>query len=522
MVDSIQNKAFINDKNQFFAHLRLQKDTNAKIIEAEKLANKKDYEFLLKNQGNLETEFKLMFAVLKKQKDKNNEAFWSYCYYCATMLETFYKAYSQQAKAEEYQKLKQQIKDHLLKTEAEEKKKKDEESFIAYLENCFISGFRNIINIPFHISAIRDYVAFSNLCRVYWVFCRLTLTNGLLLAKELQLIEALDAILGTHTNVDKIISTLQAPNGVLNYFSVGLFLIRFIIDTGLLIRHTFFPTEAERKAPAWERFKYEVKKRHCNNANDLVWALVNFLTNFNHITNIPGPIAGAITAVFLCFDLSMFIYKRHLAQQDYLAKKAQFLQQIDAYTNSKKFAHLSADERLQHITMLNKQLAALEIDWQTKDATFYFACAAATLFVLGFTSALLFSPAGIVVASFFVCTLGAAMYLSIGTYSKYKETSLNLQQAELTEHGLAAARKEYESARNDFIFTLVKNTVMPTLLIATFAICWPAAIALTVAYMGFELFHSYNQHSNRHEVNKLAAVPEEESVIDLTPSLACY
>lgn len=503
MVYSKQNEAFKNDKTQFFQQLP-KKDMVSNIDYADKKARNISYTFLLKNQKALEEEFVHTFAVLQKQKDQNKEAFWLYCYYCATLLENFYKAYSQQSNEEEYSKLKQKIKNRLLKIDEDAE---SEKAFIESLKKSYLDGFRNLMSAPFHVSKIRDYVAYSNLCRVYWVFCRLTLTTGLALAKDLQIIDKLDAILGTHTDVDKIISVLQAPNGVLNYLSVGFFLMRFMIDAGLLIRHTFFPTDAEKKdkTTAFERFKYELYKRHCNFANDLVWATVNFLTNFNHITHIPGPVAGAITAVFLGFDVCMTLYKCQLAKQEYLIKKAQYEQEIEEYKKRLESKNINeVKDAAAHITMLQSQLKELEIDWRTKQGTFYFVAAAAALLMLGFTAALLLTPPGMVVASFFVCLLATAMYLSAGAYSKYQEKSLRLEQAQLLGKDLDVAFNEYRAARNDFIFTMAKNTVMPALLITTFAICWPAAIALTVMYVGYEIYHAYDQHNSKKESAQLA------------------
>lgn len=511
-----QNAAFLDDKNKFFAQLRTEKAVETKIKVTDELLKEKEYVFLLQNQITLESEFVHMFAVLKKSKDENNEAFWMYCYYSASLLEAFYNAYEQASKKEEYSKLKQQIKNRLLNIKQEEKAA--EESFIQSLENSFVNSFSNLARIPFHVSILRDYAAYSNLCRVYWVFCRLTLVTGFAFAENLHLFDKLDAVLGTHTDVNKIIQTLQAPNGVLNYFSVGLFLIRFVIDGGMLLKHTFFPSPEEKKSKdsALERFKYELYKRHCNFTNDLVWATVNFLTNFNQLTGLSGPAAGALTVVFLGFDMCMFIYKLHLAKQEYKVKEAQYLEEL----KNLEFLTLSPDERDAHEKQLKDQLAELEISWKTKQSTFYFAASAAALLTIGFSTALIFSPPGIILASFFMGTFAVAMYLSIGAYSKYTEKSLRLDQANLpVDRSLAI--KEYEAARNDFIFTLVKNTVMPTLLIATFAVCWPAAIALTVVYLGYEIFHSYGQHNSSKEVAQLA-LDSPKADVEIEEENCCF
>jgi hypothetical protein len=513
MVYSNQNAAFRNDKHQFFSQIATINNIDVKIEAIDTRTQTIGYSFLLQNQQALELEFTEMFAVLQK-KDKNKEVFWLYCYYCASLLEAFYRAYSQHGKEAHFKNIKKEIKQRLTvgKTVSP-----GEEAFIDTLYHSFLSGFRNLVKSPFHVSQIRDYVAYANLCRIYWVFCRLTLTQGLTIAKELQLIEKLDMILGTHTDVDKIIAVFQAPIGVINYFSVGFFLIRFMIDGGLLLRHTFFPSALEKGGAngcevttRFERFKSELYKRHCNFANDFVWATVNFLTNFNHITKIPGPIAGYITSVFLIFDIGMTLYKCRLAKQEYLLKKAQYLEEIAAYeTNSQ----ISAEQKSLHIEMLQKQLIELEISWRTKEATFHFCAAAAALLCIGFTASMLVSPPLLIAAIFFTCTFAVAMYLSSGAYSSYKEKGFYLEQAQGIN--LAAAQKEYEIARNEFIFSLTKNTLMPMILITTFAICWPAAVVLTAMYVGYELFHAYSQHSNGKIVKQLTL----EAAVDETACL---
>lgn len=591
MVYSIESSSFRLDKIQFFNQVNSINEIDSRISMADGRVGAIDYSFLLKHHATLEIEFKELFKILQAQENENKEAFWLYCYYCASLLEVFYRSYWQTSKEEQYKELKAKILQRL-KGEMVEKQE-DEQSFIESIYSSFIGSLKNLITSPFHISRIRDYVAFANVCRLYWAFCRLTITQGLLLARDLHWIEKLDVILGTHTDVDKIISAFRAPIGVMNFFSVGFFLTRFMIDGGLLLKHTLLPSELEKgkggvvystdKLPvdkeieqyrrsyilvthddisnlyyvpksgipllvpvkegknlsalisrfkdlkeanltaaeineivtantghvpeettAWERFKYELYKRHCNFANDLVWATVNFLTNYNHITQIPGPIAGYITSAFLVFDVAMALYKCNLAKQEYLTKKAQYIQEIEAYNNPELHQQLSDAQRLMHIDMLNQQKTELEISWHTTESKFHFIAAAAAMLMMGFTASMVLSPPVLVLGSFFVCTVAIAMYLSTDDYSQYKEKSLYLEQAQLTGKNLEVAQKEYDIARNQFFFTMTKNTIMPMVLITTYAICWPAALALTAMYLGNELLHAYQQHRDTNEVKQLA------------------
>lgn len=610
MVYSSRSAAFRRDKQQFFTSI----PQDGSIIEfAEEYAQNKDYTYLLKNKQAMEAEFSQMFAVLQKEKKKgeNDQAFWLYCYYCASLLEAYYKAYGQQLKASEFSQFKVKIKARLQNVEAQAAVD-NEEQFIESLRKKFIDNIKSLASSPNHIAQIRDNVAFTNLCRLYWVFCRLTLVQGFRVAKEFELLDQLDKILGTHTDIDKIISVIQAPNGVLNYFSVGLFLFRLMVDGGLLIKHTFFPSRLEKGAaqgtslyqlnqlpkddelngfrgdyiilpsemegdqpnlyyvphigrplklkfrnhqafladglelinlfnenqisvhlsPAMiqdfitqktghvpevttrlDRFKQEWHKRHCNFANDAVWATINFLTNFNHISKIPSAYTGYVTAAFLIFDISLLLYRCHLARQEYMTKKSQYRKEKEDYNNPDLFQNLSEAQRRAHIDLLDKQLIELEISFRTTEASFHFAALAATLLFLGFTTTLLVTPAAIIFASYFVCQVAVAMYLSTGVYGQFTEKSLRLEQALLHDDHVAAATKDYELARNEFIFSMVKNTVIPTILITTFAVCWPAALVLTAMYLGYETYHAYTQHSGSKEVKALTA---EEN--DLVPA----
>ncbi len=490
MVYSAQNKAFFQNKKDFFSSNKSIELIDKQIESVHDQVKKTEYSFLLDNQHSIELEFNTMFTALNKLSGKDRKVFWLYCYYCASLMETFYQSYSRKADEEKYNGIKEQILARLNDTKSPSL---TEESFIQSLSSSFVASLKKIVNAPVHAAQLRDYVANANLNRLYWVFCRLTMTQGLLFAQELNWIDK--------ASVDGIISKFQAPSPVLNYLSVGFFLVRSLFDFSLLLKHTFFPSTQEELNTKWyERFKYEFYKRHCNFANDLVWATVNFLTNFNHITGIPGPAAGCITAAFLGFDVGLLLYRLMLARQEYLPKRLQLYKEIEECNASS----LSQAEKDEHLEVLKMQIAILDINWKTKEAGFYFLAGAAALLMIGFTAGLVLSPPLFAAGCYFACLLGVAMYCSYGAFSKYKENSLYLDHAQRTGNKLQLAENEYETARNDFFFAMVKNTVVPAILITTFAVCWPAAVVLTAMYIGYEVFHGYNQHCDAVEAKHLA------------------
>src|ERR1700733_6813785 len=110
---SRQNAAFRRDKHQFFSNISSVKYLAAKIQSIDARVLNIGYTFVLENKIALETEFTEMFVILQRQDNENKEIFWLYCYYCASLLESFSKTYSQQGNAEKYNRIKQQIKDRL-------------------------------------------------------------------------------------------------------------------------------------------------------------------------------------------------------------------------------------------------------------------------------------------------------------------------------------------------------------------------------------------------------------------------
>ncbi len=478
----VENLSFTENKSQFFSKLNFAESENASLRVIEQQINQVDYSFLLQNKNLLETEFEGMLHALEEQfaseQMLSNKKLWFYSYYCASLLEVFYRGYEQQDKAANYEKLKDKIKKTLLNEQISESSTKANSSFTRYLYSSLKEGIGEILSIPFHLSKLRTNVVYANIWRINWVFTRLTLTQGLSLASELHLIEQFDALFGTHTDVDKIIAHIKAPTGIVNYFSVGLFLARFVIDAGLLLKHTFFPTKEEEKGSTrYQRFVYELDKRHCNLINDLTWATINFLTNFNYISGLSDPTCGYLIAGFLIFDIGMISYK-------YLRGRREFLDQKDQYDINK----------LTNPEMAEKIWSQQQQNWKIKQASFAFNAMAAVLFFTGFSAALVLANPVLITACFFACIFAAAMYLTGDKYEAYKKEQIILNAAPADEK----QQQQFKQARSAFVLTLAKNTLAPLVFVAVYSVSLPAALALTVAYWGGSLLLGYQKEEGNN------------------------
>ncbi len=485
---SARYSLFAGDKRDFFASI----DSTTPTAKVNTIAHARSYTFLATNRFLLEEEFNQLYGIMSNKQD-HREEFWLYCYYCCVMLQRFYSkyGYDKPELAIKYRKLAKKI-----AYRCENKRfpdEIDEDSFLKRLGKKIGADLDSLASTPKHTTKIRDWLGFVNIHRLVFVFSRLSVKRALLLANEWVWFEKLNKYFGNHFNVNRMINIINAPTPVFNVLSVGLFAARFFLSLGLLIKHTFSPTYGERKLSAAQRFYQELYKRHGMMLNDIAWATINLLCNYSAYFGTTA-IANELTLGFLLFDVALLVYRRQLEEHHYFIKKSQYLSDKKYY--EEQLALAIRDQRvdlqkqyLAHCQMLDAELLQLNQNWTATSSTYLFNVAAAAVLLCGFSASLLLTgPAGIAV-SFIVCTIAVAMYLSADKYGKFKGSSLALHQCQLEasdKETLAGARKEFLTARNNFIVALFKNTFMPMLLVTTFAVCWPAALVLTALYVGYE------------------------------------
>lgn len=509
---------FANDKRRFFAEIKTLKDARAR-------AQSHNYGFLAPNEKLLKKEFELLWGRLQKG-DIDQDVFWFYGYYCCIMLQNYHRAYGQESKADEFLKLRIEIKERIAsrnygKAQPDKKTKSEQdsnESFFEYLGMRIWNGLIDLLRAPTQVSKIRDWVSALNVERIYWLFCRTTVTQSLLLARELEMLDRIGSVFG-NIDVDNIIATLESPNPVLRVCSVAFFALRFIFNGAMLVKHSH-GSDKEKDYDALLRLNSELYKRHPVLVNDLVWGVVNFITNYNWLTGIPDPTAGWIVAGFLFFDFCWLVWQRHLAEIEYQAKKEQLINDREFYTNlllryvdenGQPLTEEKIKEIGQHLKLLNDEIDQLELSWSAESSYFWFNCAGALLLAVGFSASMVFTAPVVAILCYAICTFGVAIYLSAGAYKNYEEKRLQANHDPSNNEALAA----YYAARNEFIFTMLKNVFLPTLFIATFAICWQAAVVLTAVYIAYQLYSAYNNYEEKH---KSLEVEGENPVIEVSSS----
>ncbi len=381
-----------------------------------------------------------------------------------------------------------------------------------------------------HASRVRGWIGLTNAYRLSLIFSRLSLQTAIPMAQEMTWFQQLEK-LGLHFNLER----LNTTGNLFNVLSVGLFASRFLINAAIILKHTFAPTDEEKSLngglTASERFWNELKKRHWILVNDLVWSVINCLSNFAPYFNIAAPTANYLLACFLVFDALWLGWRLYLDEQTYFAQLEYFedqeslLDQKITVLQMKTF--LTQDEKLE-LSLLEGQLYTLRAQivqlnhnrFGINSATL-FNISAALLLMVGFSAATILSTPAIVPVCFFLCTLAVSMYLSADKFGAYMKERAVYQH----DHAMqlvSASPDEMNAAWNTFVNSMVKNTVMPLVIMSLFAINWPTALTLTLIYMAYECGHGYiNQpiadegDDDEKSMSSLTSPANEQE--DLTP-----
>lgn len=487
MAFAAQYRDFSTDKQRFFSSV------NHSVDAVKSLALAKTYPFLANNRLLLEQELGQLQTSLK-YKGEAHQDFWLYAYYCSVMLQNFYEAYGKNDKALEYQDKSKTLR-YRCTYGRFPAPILDEKTLSKHLHDSFQKDMDSLSKTPNHISKIRDWVAFINVRRLHLAFSRLFIRQSVFAARDLLWFAKLDKIFGTTTNVDEIVSRINAPAPIFSALSVALFGSRFFINLSMMLKHTFYPSsQQEQSLTRMDRFKHEFYMRHPVMINDIVWASVNTLTNYSAFFNISAPVASGLTMGFLFFDVAMLLYRRKLADLEYACKKEQYLSEKNHHESLMQDMRLSALVRQNHAfhhTLLIEQLKQLEINRQAKDAAFLFSTTAAVFLFAGFSASLLIAMPAAIVVFYFVCSVGVSMYITADVFGAYKEKSLTLDLLEKEHRDTSLARKEFNEARTAFFITMTKNTLIPLLVMGLFAISWQAALIFTALYIGYECLQGY-------------------------------
>lgn len=475
--------AFISDKSSFFS----SNEAIFSTIDAK--AAKKTQAYLLQNLTVLQQEFSTLFRSLQQQP-KDKEKFWLYAYYCARQLERYYRNYDQalqanalQAHAENIQKI---IEARTAKPPQPHKAPKESPFYLDNLYHSIMKAFSDVIATVSRASVARDKAGYVNMLRLLYMVARLTLLNLAVVANDMGLLRQFNILFKQDINLALLQQRLGTLQGLSNVLSVALFAMRALINTAMIIKHTAFPSEAERQAGWMERLTFELSKRHGMLLNDVVWSLVNLFTNYPQILGLGLPAIIGTTVVFQLFDFALLLWLWEAEGQKYKVKHDEFSAQIDALMEK---GILDANDT-SVLQLLLQQQRFLDCDHNASHAFFQINCAAALLLMSGFGMGFLLATPLASAGAFMVCAVAVSMYWSASNYKDMVYKGERLALIKKNGGNLEAALEDYQTSQITFASNLAKYAIMPTLIMGTMVLFWQAALALILVYGAYECWQS--------------------------------
>lgn len=349
-----------------------------------------------------------------------------------------------------------------------------------------------------HSTPLKNRVGFMNLYRLVFVFARFTVTQMMLLAKELKWIEKVERLWKVRIDVDKIVKRIAKPTAVFNALSISFFAARFIINTGIVLKHALFekkdPSLTEEQRSLNRQAEYQ---RFCTMLNDAVWFTINGLCNYRQLFGIAAPLANWLTAGFLAFDVALLVFRHfYVARNEYLLKKSLYMAEFDRLNNPQQQGVNSSIDVAKQRQMLLNQMVELDNNWKAANFTCAINITAASVLLCSFSAALIFSgPIAFVVSGVF-CSIGLALYLSAESGGVWKKAALDLKQFDELNKEDKTGREDLvhnlERARRQFFINLVKHTVIPLIIVATLATNLAAGLLVVAAYMLWEYLPSFD------------------------------
>lgn len=507
----IDSLSFTEDKQRFFKEKPVISERARAVAEVNRQAAAHSYSFIAQNIFSIEEEFRYLHAVLKENADSNDEM-WLYTYYCCVLLAAYYQDnnYNCPEKCAQYQSIANQIETYYTTGQF------PKEKLQTWREQLW-GDLNDLLSTPWHLSKIRNWLGFANIYRLAFTFSRLTAFEFYITINKW--FELLSKTLHMPLDLDKMNKQINGPTATFRALSVGLFLSRLLVNTSLVIKHTFFPTEGEKHLDMSSRFYLEMKKRYPQMLNDIVWATINALTNYAEFFKISGPVATNLLITFLIFDVSLLAWRLHEAQQKYIMKRTQYTQErkaglieLEDLLKQSILHHEKIKALQKTISCIERQLEEQEIKMRALRTNFNANIVAAGLLTLGFSASLLFTMPALICASYLVIVIGTALYISADAYSAYEEQRIRQERLVLLGENTHNAKKETKDAWNTFVATMTKNIVMPLLIMGTLAVCWQAAVLLLVLFIAYEYTSKYMKTDAKNRQHTLFEKSAEKPV----------
>ncbi len=310
-------------------------------------------------------------------------------------------------------------------------------------------------HVDLHI--ILDWINYINAYRRITLFARLAWIKFWSIASQRHWLDAHHRVLGITIHDD----ILSLPTDFYAIFGVLIYVIRLSINLYVSLNYIFF---AQDELSITERFYAECRRAHWYIIGDIVSATINLLTNFSTYFHLAAPLVSYLIIALLAFTFLKLVYFYVIEKEKY--------KQHEQYL----VALATMDITHHHtVVLLQKQLDHQRTAMQWR----LYLCIAASLFLLtSFVISITCAPQITLPLFLYMSVVGGVMYLSAENFGQFMFARKEYQHDRSAEKQAMMIEK-----RNLFLSILIKNVIVPIILVGLFAIHWPTALALTLLYI---------------------------------------
>jgi hypothetical protein len=365
------------------------------------------------------------------------------------------------------------------------------ESYWTRIKNYFKSLQESFYKfLEFHPSSFLGLIGVLNLYRLSYIFSRLSWKTLWLYFKSIEWLSLHDRLYGYFINI----AMMDYPTPVFHLLSIFTFVARVIVDGLTTARHAILPTLAERGLSLYKRLQIEWNECYTRVMNDGWWILINGLTNFPQLFNIPVPVASWILAGCLFFDVLFLSYQLHHEKLKFKARMVWFEEQLSILDNNYDGQETTELTMMRETLTKNKQSYTMMFNLMLKQSEYMLAgvramfgvyIGATLLFITSVSLVLTLSSPLVMPLGFFACVFAVAGVLSGGKFGALISARLarSKNSGEESQDISDIRHAKVNDAWESFGLTFAETLIMPMLIIGLFTIHWPSAIALAVLYV---------------------------------------
>jgi len=241
-----------------------------------------------------------------------------------------------------------------------------------------------------------------------------------------------------------------------------------------------------------ERFYLEWRRAHWYIIGDMVSSTINLLTNFSKYFHLAAPVVSYLVITLLAFTFLKLIYFYTIEKHKY-DEHEQYLLELNN-TVSEEY-RLTATVLLKQ---LNHQRTVMQ--WRLLLSVI------ASLFLLtAFVISITCAPQVTLPLFLYMSVIGGVMYLSADSFGQFMCARKEYQ----CDNHNATKRSMMIEKRKLFTSTMIKDLVVPIVLVGLFAINWPAALTLSLLYIAL-MYYFTKKHRSKMPLDGIPSVIQLE------------